>query len=460
MKWIKRFSLAAIVIVVIYGFQYAWRAFPVISGFSAKNLCSCAFLSQRSVDSVRKYELGSLPLSLGSVELNLSDSSAIGTVWGMARRKAIYRKGLGCTLIVGVDESSLREFQYNNISFAGFDPDTTDWPMGNLLPDSVAEGIDIAKLNEIVKHAFLEDVQEKLKNTRGVVVIYDGQIVAEQYGEGFDQNSPQLGWSMTKSVTHALVGILVKQGKIDIYKTAPVPEWQKDERANITLDQLLRMSSGLEWDENYGALSGATNMLFKESSMGNYAASYQLKSIPDEVWYYSSGTSNLISRIIREAVGEKYLYFPREVLFNKIGMLSAIIEPDASGTFVGSSYMFATPRDWARFALLYYNNGNWLGEEILPEGCVNYGREPTLLAPQGKYGSHFWLNAGSKENPENRIYPTLPADLYSMNGFEGQRVFIIPSKKAIIVRMGQTIIGNFDFEYFVQEILSTFPQDK
>ena len=137
MKWIKRFSLATIVIVVIYGFQYAWRAFPVISGFSAKNLCSCAFLSQRSVESVRKYELGSFPLSLGSVELDFSDSSAIGTVWGMARRKAIYRKGLGCTLIVNVDESNLRGFQNSNISSTGFDPDTTDWPMGNLLPDSV-----------------------------------------------------------------------------------------------------------------------------------------------------------------------------------------------------------------------------------------------------------------------------------------------------------------------------------
>jgi hypothetical protein len=207
MKWIKRFLLATVAIVVVYGFQYAWRAFPVISGFSAKNLCSCAFISQRSVESVRKYELGSFPISLGSAELDLSDSSAIGTVWGMARRKAIYRKGLGCTLIVGVPESDLRKFRNRNISNVGFDPDTTLWPMGNLLPDSITDGIDVLKLNEIVKQAFVEDVPGKFKNTRGVVVLYNGEIITEQYGREFDQNTPQLGWSMTKSVTHALLGI-------------------------------------------------------------------------------------------------------------------------------------------------------------------------------------------------------------------------------------------------------------
>ena len=195
-----------------------------------------------------------------------------------------------------------------------------------------------------------------------------------------------LGWSMTKSVTNALIGILVKQGKLSLDQLAPVPEWSDpaDPRHAITLDQLMRMSSGLEFSEDYADLTtGVTQMLYNTDDMGAYAAAAPLEAEPDGVWNYSSGTANIVSRIVRDTVGgsdEEYLTFPRRALFDPIGMTSAVMEPDASDTFVGSSYMYATARDWARFGLLFLQDGMWEGERILPEGWVDYSITPTPLS--------------------------------------------------------------------------------
>jgi CubicO group peptidase (beta-lactamase class C family) len=161
----------------------------------------------------------------------------------------------------------------------------------------------------------------------------------------------------------------------------------------------------------------------------------------DSVWSYSSGTSNILSNIIRAKFrGNQidYFNFPRRALFDKIGMQSAVIEPDPSGTFVGSSFSYATARDWARFGLFYLNDGVWEGERILPEGWVKYTSTPTPKAPQGQYGAHFWLNAGEDEKGKNRRWPDLPKDFYYASGFEGQSVVIIPSYNMVIVRLGNT----------------------
>ncbi|MBL6449009.1 serine hydrolase [Fulvivirga sp. 29W222] len=458
-KLLTRLFLLVILIILIYGLSYAWRTFPIISGYGAKNLCSCAYISRRPSQSVIANELGSFPLSLGAFYLDLSDSSAYGEVFGMASRKAIYRKGLGCTLISELTEEEVRSQEYKLSDSSMVLSDTLEWPLGTATSDSVMQFIDYKVLNDAIDRAFLEPDKEHLQNTRAVVVIHDGKLVMEQYADGFDATTPQMGWSMTKSVTNALIALLIKDGKLHLYQPAPLEQWKTegDPRGTITIDHLLRMSSGLEWEEEYAGPSTATNMLFKQSDMGSFASSFPLANPPDTKWYYSSGTSNILSMIIRQSVGNEYYAFAYRRLFNKLGMTSAVLEPDASGTYVGSSYMYATPRDWARFGLLYLNDGVWNGERILPEGWVKYSSTPTPGAGHGQYGAHFWLNAGAVGNPADRKYPDAPTDIFNLNGFEGQCVFIVPSKKAVIVRLGLTKRGNFDFNEFLKDVLSALP---
>ncbi len=455
-KFIKRGIVVALLLAILLGLSYLWQAFPIISGYGAKNLCTCVFVAGRTVESVLEDELGAMPLSLGSFEVSWQDSSATGAVFGLATKKAIFRKGLGCTLISEISEQDIRSQNIRLIDIPA-PSDTFPWPMGTVIPPAIVEGVDYQKLNKAVKDAFVEDNSDSKANTRGVVVVYKDQIIAEKYAENFDVNTPQVGWSMTKSVTATVVGMMIKDGLLSLEDSGFFTEWENDERNKITLDQLLRMSSGLQWDENYAGPSTATNMLFKSADMGNFALNQPLAFAPDEYWYYSSGTSNIISKITREKLKEDYHNYIRMRLFVPLNMSSAVIEPDASGTYVGSSYMYATPRDWAKFGLLYLNNGQWNGEQLIPENWAKYVSTPTPKAPIGEYGAHFWLNAGEQGNETNRIFPDAPVDLYCANGYEGQRVFIIPSKQLVIVRMGQTKDRDaFDFNAFLKSILEAF----
>jgi CubicO group peptidase (beta-lactamase class C family) len=284
--------------------------------------------------------------------------------------------------------------------------------------------------------------------------VHDGNIIAERYADGFTKNSKLIGWSMTKSITNAMVGILVKQGKLKIEAPAPIEAWAHDNRKNIALNDLMHASSGLQWEENYSGPSGATNMLFKKKDMGLFAADTKAVDKPGEVFYYSSGTTNIISRIIRETLGdENYYRFPYEQLFYKTGMLNTVIEPDAGGTFVGSSYSYGTARDWARFGLLYLNDGVWAGERILPEGWVKYTTTPAKGADLGQYGAQFWLNAGAPGNSQRRYYPDAPTDLFWADGFEGQNDFIIPSQNLVVVKLSLAQGNYLDDNKFLAQII-------
>ncbi len=461
-KIVRNIFFTFFAMVLAYGIYYAWRAFPIISGYGAKNICSCIYLSERPLADIVARELSTFPLTLGHFEHDTSAATVTGSVFGMAERSAFYRKGLGCTLSKNRSEISPMPPPVET-AFAHDKrlPKDSLWPQGErvLAIDHWAGIFDINQLNATIASAFEEKKPEKPQNTRAVVIVHDGQLVTEAYAEGFDRNMPLLGWSMSKSITNALIGILVKDGKLRIEDTPSLALWTKeknDPRNKITINHLLRMSSGLAWEEEYSGPSSATNMLFKNPNMGKSAARASLEHPPGEHWYYSSGTSNILSLIIRQTVGDKdYASFPRKRLLEKIGMYSATLEPDASGTYVGSSYTFATARDWARFGLLYYNDGLWNGERILPEGWVAYSTTPTPDAPIGEYGAHFWLNAGPKGKPELRPLPQVPEDMFSANGFSGQRIYIIPSKKLVVVRLGNSKKGNFDYNSFLSGIISS-----
>ncbi|HOX82969.1 MAG TPA: serine hydrolase, partial [Chryseolinea sp.] len=360
-KFIKLFFILIASILVVALIYVGITFPPVMAGMVSKTVCSCVFVAGRTVESVKEKELQVFPgLSSAGIEMNAVDSTVIATVlW--TKSKAIFRSGLGCTLLAERSEEEVRNQQFNLAAPSVLNQDSILWPDGNRMPDSLLKNVKYDAINKALAEAFIDIDPKKPSNTLGVVVLYDKQIVGEKYAEGIDQRSKLMGWSMTKSVTSALIGILVKEGKLKTEDPAPVSEWSDDDRKQITLNNLLQASSGLEWSESYFVpTSDFHNMFIKSDDKGKYAANRKLKSSPNTVFQYSSGTSNILSRMIRQQVGdETYHAFPYEKLFYKIGMNNTIMEPDASGTFVGSSYTYATARDWARFGLLFLNDGVW-----------------------------------------------------------------------------------------------------
>jgi CubicO group peptidase (beta-lactamase class C family) len=210
------------------------------------------------------------------------------------------------------------------------------------------------------------------------------------------------------------------------------------------------MTSGIKWDENYGDISEVTLMLYEKTNSSEFAINQPKAYPPDSIWYYSSGSSNILTEIVKRKFDniEDYWKYPYEELFNKISMYNTVYETDASGNFVGSSYTYATTRDWARFGLLYLNNGIWFGDTIVTPEWVEFTH---TAAPNsdGKYGSQFWLNESGNELPD------APKDIYYADGYQGQRIYIIPSKKLVIVRMGLTTKKDFDYNKMVVEIINS-----
>ena len=445
MKKVFQFiGLVVLAAVIYYGFD-KYPKLDLISGFSAKSIASGHFLDNRSVDLIEKTDNDIDMIDLAKNEVDDNKKFATASVYGLKKRKAIYREGLGAILVsddFDVTKPYLipkRNKTKNNLPF----------PYGDVEPEKYTfENIDYAKLNSAVENAF-DKKGEKKKRTRSVLVIYKDKIIAEKYDVGFTKNSKILGWSMTKSLTATYFGILQKQRNFDINKKVSFSEWQNDVRKNITINDLLHMNSGLDWDEDYGKISDATKMLFLSEDMTKSQIDKKQVGKRNNTWNYSSGTTNLLSGILRNQfkTHQEYLDFWYASLIDKIGMHSMIVESDMAGNFIGSSYGWATTRDWSKFGLLYLHKGNWNGEQIFDESWAKYVSTPTDDS-EGQYGGHFWLNAGGR-------YPDAPKDLYSANGFQGQRIFIFPTNDLVVVRMGLKEEEGFDFNGFLKEVLGS-----
>lgn len=443
MKKLLKYLLAILLIVVVYLYFTIYPKFDIVSGFSAKSVASHYFIAGRdkAITEARDNDITSM--NLASNEVFKDKNMVTSSVYGFKKRKAVFTKGLGVILLPHGEESP------ENIAIPNRNktPKALPYPYG-ILPqkDTIFSNVDYNKIKKAVENAFDKSGIDSLK-TRSVLVIYKDQIIGEKYRNGFDKNSVILGWSMTKSITSAIVGILEKQGKVKLNQNHLFTDWKNDDRKNITLKNLLNMNSGLAWDEDYNNISDVTKMLFLAKDMGQVQIEKQFSSKPNESWNYSSGTTNLISKFIKNQFNtqQEYVDFWYKELIDKIGMHSMLIETDLSGTFVGSSYGWATTRDWAKFGLLYLHNGNWNGEQILNKSWINFSKTPTNTS-KGEYGGQFWLNAGG-------IYPDVPRDLFSCNGYQGQRVFIIPSKDLVIVKTGLTKNSNFDYNKFLREVI-------
>lgn len=445
MKKLKLFFLALVLVLSVF-LVYNYPRLNIITGFAAKNVCTCTFEAGRDQHSIESGDNDIDPVYYAKNRIDKEEKSVTSTVFGLKKRKAVYREGIGCVLVPEEIHQSKSSTNKPNRKYA---VNVSPYPYGNgKQKDTVFDNINYDNLTLAVNNAF--DInEEEIKRTRAVVVIYKDQIIVEKYAEGFTKETKLLGWSMTKSITSAIFGILEKQGKITINQANLFPEWGNDKRSKITLDNLLRMNSGLAWLEDYNTMSDVTKMLFLEEDMTRVQLDKPSIGAPDNSWNYSSGTTNLLSGFIRNQfkTHQEYLDFWYTELIDKIGMNSMLIETDLSGNYVGSSYGWATPRDWAKFGLLYLHKGNWNGEQILKESWVTYSITPTN-GSNGAYGAHFWLNAGG-------VYPNVPRDLFSCNGYQGQHVFIIPSKDIVIVRMGLTEAPEFDFDLMLKGILNS-----
>lgn len=456
-KKLKRIILVISVLVLAAIVWIASGVFPAVSGYGSKNLCSAVYLQHRNPADVIREDLGSFPLSLGSFVVNKEDSSVTGSVWGFAKRKTIYRNGIGCTLINDFTEEEVRKQQFDLPAKPNINTDTIPWPYGDKLPDSISSKVDKEKLNQALDNVFSEvDEDGESVHTRAVLVVYDGNIIGERYAPGFGKNTVMLGWSMSKSLTAAMTGLLVKEGKLTVDAPAPVPSWKGTDKEKITLKNLLQQTTGLDFLENYERPSEVTDMLFSKGDMAAFTEARPLKYVPGTVFNYSSGNSNVLSAIIRRTVGEKeYHAFPYDSLFYKINAYSFLLEPDASGTYIGSSYSYATARDFARFGLLYYNNGRWNGRQVLPENWVQQTIQPSSADKLKQYGYQFWLNGFSEEDASKKAYPDVPSDMFYADGYGGQFIYIIPSRKMVIVRLG---LHKNNQDKFLKEVLAAVMQ--
>ncbi|MSQ20541.1 MAG: class C beta-lactamase-related serine hydrolase [Betaproteobacteria bacterium] len=426
----------ALAVSIGAGFPIVSRMTAVGAGFFAKQLCSEVFVAGRDpkhvVDTDLRYFFPRALMLIAWWKVDREAGVTRASFAGLGARVAEHRGDAGCALapIDAPTRATLDQRMPLQAISTGSAAAPLPW---------IAVPATNVRLNALIDQAFTEANAEPAsqRRTRAIVVVHNGRLLAERYAEGFDASSRFPGWSIAKSVTHALVGALVADGRVKLEGRVSLPEWQSDDRRAISWDQLLRMKSGLAFDETYAKpFSGVNAMLWLAADAGQYAAAKPATSAPGSTWHYASGTSNIITNAMRAVLGDAdHAEFPRRALFDRIGMASAIMEKDGSGNLVGSSFIYATALDYAKFGWLYAMDGIWDGTRILPAGWVRHAMQPTE-GSSGRYGAHFGLNSTAEEVESFKDVP--PAMLHA-TGFGGQWVTILPAERLVIVRLGQTM---------------------
>ncbi|NOE20212.1 serine hydrolase [Ruegeria atlantica] len=389
------------------------------TNYSAKIVCSNVFIAGRDPEEVLAVDVqapGHPLLKHVSIEVDREAQTVHAQLFRFfAPATSQFRQGLGCTNVHATSLSA------QGLEAAKPAP-TGLWPSGN----------DVAQSQDPKIQAVLSDDTLLGEGYRAIVVVQGGRIVAERYAEGFDADTPLLGWSMTKTVTAGLIGTLINAGQMNVSDTLvdSFPEWAEDARRDITVADMLAMTSGLQWNEEYGDVSDVTMMLYLSNDMAVFAADRALEAGIGTDFNYSSGTSTVLSRVWQNKLADGGLSYPRDALFEPLGMASAIIETDVADTFIGSSYMYATARDWAKYGQFLLQKGVWDGAQILPTGFVDWMFEP-VAASGGEYAKgHLWLKSPGDLPPfEDAVW---------LQGHDGQSIGIFPSRDMVVVRMGLT----------------------
>jgi CubicO group peptidase (beta-lactamase class C family) len=413
----------------------------VATGFVARVICSETFVSgldpdRTFVESTDAIPGGRLITWAMDYRVDRAARDVTVTLFGLGRSRAVYRDGLGCTLDHGE-------------KLVDVAVPTSQAPPA-LLPEIAGVAVvtpQNPQLAAALDRAFAELPGQPPRRTRAIVVVKDGRIIAERYAEGIGIDTQLLGFSVTKSVVSALIGVLVRQGRLKLDGPAPVAAWSKpkDARHTITVEQLLRHTSGLALGSSLQTSLGSTlepviRMKYVENDMAAYAEHAPLESEPGSSWNYQDGNTLILSRLIQDTLGgnpDDMLRFARRELFGPLGMRHVTLQVDGTGTIEGSSEMLASARDWARFGQLYVDGGMAGGQRILPVGWVEFSASPTPKAWVG-YGAGFWTDRGGSFGATYRIEHGMPREAFFAKGTMGQYVIIVPSERLIVVRLGRS----------------------
>ena len=432
------------------------RAIHVATGFVAHIVCTKTFVSGLDPQTVfaeitDRAGIRRLRSVLG-YRLDRAGKTVDASVAGLFGSRAAFHDGFGCVLLHGPDGPYLLKSDIAALKTPKSPPLLAEIAGAAIVVPSDPE------LKAALDHAFEEPATPPFRRTKAVVVVHDGSVIAERYASGVGVETPLLGFSMTKSVVNALLGILTQQGRISPSMPAPIAEWRgaADPRREIEVEHLMRMTSGLALDEINTGFDPATQMVYVHNDMAGFAAKAAIIAPPGKRWAYSSPSTQLLARIIRDIVGgpEQTLAFAWRELFNPLGMRDVTLEFDATGTLQGSAYMLASARDWARFGLLYLNDGMIGGHRILPDEWVDFSASPTLGTD---YGAGFWTNRSEHEHAKGRVRSGIPRDAFFALGDLGQRIVILPSQHLVIVRLGDSVDPTGDlrgFERLVKEVIA------
>ncbi|MEO1228774.1 MAG: serine hydrolase [Myxococcota bacterium] len=451
MRWMRGAGAAALAFAGT-GFFFT-RIAPLATGAAAKTACSAHFLSGRSLEAILAEELEPLPYV--SVELSEEKRQVRSRLLGLAPATAVYREGLGCTLVHAQSPAQLRQQALFPRQFDDQAPHAFVDAYDPVLTSSL--GIDRRRLESAMYFAFDEPYPEEPWRTRAVVVLYRGFLVAEGYREGFQADAPLPGEGLSFGALAVLYGYAAAGGYLPERDHAVAwPAWADDERRDLTYADLFGMADGLDFDDGDGWLADAPSMLFRREDMGRFAAQRPLQYPPHTHFAPSRGTANILSLLLRRALGDaKYHALPGR-LFDALGMRSAVWELDASGTF-GGTHLFASGRDWARLGQLLLQDGAWNGARLLDPEWVSWMRRPHPTS-EGAFGGLLWLNRGVSDNPKARPLPSLPPDTFSLRGARGQSVTVIPSREAVVVRLGQTPGDEWPLDDFLARVLDGLPR--
>jgi len=417
-----------------YSPSYLYNAPAVATGIGAKLACSAHFVSgfneQKTAQDIEVYS----PI-LGLLDYNYdkNQKTVSASLLGVKTRSASYIDGLGCALDYAYDDRQ-------GLTWPNLQSHQAAWPKGN-----VVFTIDADKQAKL--DAIIEADNADGHDTRALVVVHKGKIVAESYADGMNESTPLLGWSMTKSVNSLIAGHLEMVGAINISETELFRDWAKDERADITFKNLLQMTDGLNFDETYDPGHAATKMLFQVPSASEFTLKRGLRYKPGTINNYSSGTANLIAALVQQRIeGDKQadIDYIVDSFFRPMGLTSATYEMDSSANLIGSSYMFATGRDWARIGQLMLNGGELNGRRLVTESWVQRSVESNDSKNDQAYGYQWWLNTNSADP----IWPDLPSNTYSAMGNRAQRVLVIPDEELVIVRLGWSPKAYIDNDNF------------
>jgi len=432
------------------------RAIHVATGFAAHIVCTKTFVSGLDPQTVfaeitDRAGIRRLRSVLG-YRLDRAGKTVDASVAGLFGSRAAFHDGFGCVLLHGPDGPYLLKSDIAALKTPKSPP-----LLAEIAGAAIVEPSDPG-LKAALDHAFEEPATPPFRRTKAVVVVHDGSVIAERYASGVGVETPLLGFSMTKSVVNALLGILTQQGRISPSMPAPIAEWRgaADPRREIEVEHLMRMTSGLALDEINTGFDPATQMVYLHNDMAGFAAKAAIIAPPGTRWAYSSPSTQLLARIIRDIVGgpEQTLAFAWRELFNPLGMRNVTLEFDATGTLQGSAYMLASARDWARFGLLYLNDGMIGGHRILPDEWVDFSAIATLGTD---YGAGFWTNRSEHEHAKGRVRSGIPRDALFALGDLGQRIVVLPSQHLVIVRLGDSVDPTGDlrgFERLVKEVIA------